>query len=527
MKIRSIAILIVGLIGNPLMHAMDMSLLSGAWDIVQNYNPLSACTNRAIFARCIAQAIWRSSRSQQTAFTWDWETIQTHEPKELAHKLADALRCNGKQPAEFLFGAGTAAHQVDGMCTADICSWSRWEQQQLGKLVESAAGNACDHWHKYKKDIQLMKQIGMQAYRFSIEWALIEPREGEFDDRALQHYADVCVELVKQGIKPIVGFHHYTDPIWFLDKGGFEQEANIAYYVRYCSKVFEALQHHAHMFITFNSPSGYAMKGYLNGIVPPGKKDMQAAVEVLKNMLESHVQTYQALKRINQNSQIGILKNIYQLDPYVPGSLRSHLGCTIGSMLTNDCMFNFFANGQYNVYVPTKVYVNHYNPQAPFSTDFIGLNYYSNGYMHDFAPVAETDPNKQTLHANYRLYPEGLYRAIQEVSERLAQPMSQVQRRAIPIYVTENGTAPLDDDNDRRTQFYKQYLYALLKAIEDGYDVRGYMTWSFMDNYEWGTLGKKNYGLHRVDFENADLPRTLKPGAQYYCDVMQAYLTEH
>jgi beta-glucosidase/6-phospho-beta-glucosidase/beta-galactosidase len=143
--------------------------------------------------------------------------------------------------------------------------------------------------------------------------------------------------------------------------------------------------------------------------------------------------------------------------------------------------------------------------------------------MHNTTRLSEQDPRKQTMNPHYRICPESLYRAIEELSTCLIQPLSQLRKKAIPIYVTENGIAPINDDDETRTQFYQKNLYVLARAIKDGHDVRGYITWSFMDNYEWGSFGEKRYGLFHVDFDNPSLPRTFKPGAQYLCDVIKEF----
>ena len=265
------------------------------------------------------------------------------------------------------------------------------------------------------------------------------------------------------------------------------------------------------MYLTFNSPSGYAMPSYLLGQKPPFKKDMQLAATVLKNMLEAHVQTYEAIKKQDTKVQVGILKNIYQLDPWRIWHPIDRLFCFMGKKLVDDCFFDFFKKGTFSVSIPFKVNIKHENKNAPKSLDFIGLNYYGHTYFKStkrFHPEWE----EQTANENYYVYPEGLYRAINELNHKIALPLS------IPIYVTENG---IGTDNDvQRKQHMQQYFYALSKAIQDGADVRGYFYWSLMDNYEWGNYNS-HFGLYHVDFETQE--RTLKEGAQYYPQVTQAY----
>lgn len=449
-----------------------------------------------LIALCLNLALNTHATPEFQGLHWDWRNVDT-----------STLNF----PKNFLWGFGSSAHQVEGNCTNN--SWSRWEQGSFDDgqpHVTASSGIACDHWNRYEDDIALLEQTGAQAFRFSVEWSKIEPHEGVFDETVLDHYEDVCRKLCLNGLKPVITLHHYTDPVWFMDNGGFERQENIIYYVRFCQKVFQRLHPYVHMWLTFNSPSGYASKGYLNGTVPPGKKDMQAMAEVLKNMLEAHVQTYHTLKMLpgGSASRIGILKNIYQLDPWNYYNPLDHLAARIGNYLVNSSMYTFFTTGVFNVYIPGKVSVYHENNHATTSLDFIGLNYYSHAYMNCFKLSQDPDETK-TQNPMYTLYPEGIYRAIKEIHKNIARPLN------VPIYVTENGIAT--DDDDVRREHAQRYLYALSCAIEDGYDVRGYIHWALMDNYEWGTYDK-HYGVYAVDF--ATQARTLKPGADYLLNVI-------
>jgi beta-glucosidase len=420
---------------------------------------------------------------------WNWSHINT--------KQINAF------PTNFLWGFASSAYQFEGNCPN--ASWARWEQEQFDDQtphVMHPCGNACNHWDRYKEDIQLLKQTGARAFRFSVEWSKIEPRNGEFNQEVLQHYEDVCKELVANGIKPVITLHHYTDPIWFMyDEGGFEKAQNIQYYVRFCTKVFERLHPYVHLWFTFNSPSGYATKGYLNGSVPPGKKDMQLMAEVLKNLLEAHVQTYHALKAINKKAQIGILKNIYRIEPANRYNPLDRIGSMLANYITNDSIYDFFNTGRFQIRIPGKVHIDHTNLNALSSLDFIGLNYYSHGYMSNFNTPTTDSNETPTQNPMYSLYPEGIYHAIKELHKKIARPLR------IPIYITENGVAT--DDANVRNEHAERYLYAISQAINDGYDVRGYIHWALLDNYEWGTYDK-HYGIYAVDFKTQE--RTLKPG---------------
>jgi len=199
------------------------------------------------------------------------------------------------------------------------------------------------------------------------------------------------------------------------------------------------------------------------------------------------------------------MKNVFQLEP--KGSLGL-VGCFMARYIKENAFYSFFKTGGFSIYLPFKINVKHINELAPQSLDFIGISYYSHAYMENFS-LKRDIKRVPTANPLYVIYAEGLYRAIQEVSELLAAPLN------IPIYITENGTAALSDET--RSLFFKQYLFALSRAIQDGYDVRGYFYWSIMDNYEWRDYNRR-YGLYHVDFETQ--ARTLKGGTQHFIDVV-------
>jgi beta-glucosidase len=426
-------------------------------------------------------------------YHWDWNSINTQ-----------AISF----PQDFLFGVATSSYQVEG---GNVNVWDRWAQE--GKCSQ-AAGNACDHWNKYKEDVQLIKNVHANAYRFSVEWSRIEPQEGIFDESALDHYATVCDELLAHGIAPIITIHHYNDPIWFLDLGGFEKEENIQYYVRFAKKLIDRLHDKVHLWLTFNSPSSYAAKAYLKGMMPPGKKHMQLMAEVMKNQLCAHVRLYKAVKAdpLCAHAKVGTLHNICQLEARW---FWNKPFAWLGEYITHTCVYNFFRTGTFRFYIPGLAYVSHAEPGAEQSLDFIGLNYYTHMLMS--GSKAQQFPGEQKTASNDKtIYPEGFYRAIKELWEKLAEPLN------IPIYVTENGIAPLKEED--RDLFLRRYFYALYRAMSEGCDVRGYCYWSLMDNYEWGTLGKKCYGLYHVDFET--FKRTLKSSARYFIEVAKRFGNE-
>ncbi len=432
---------------------------------------------------------------------WDWNKIETGDLQF---------------PHDFLWGVATAAHQVEGDCNNN--NWSKWEtarDEQGRPRIKNAqvAGKACEHWSRFREDIRLMQALDVKAYRFSMEWSKIEPREGEIDTTALQHYHEVCDALLEAGIKPVVTFYHFTHPLWFEEKGAFEQEENIAAFVRFCELLFREFHEQVEIWCTINEPEVVASQGYFTGTFPPGKKDPQRTAIVLQNLLIAHVQVYERLKQLpgGAQAQIGIVKNVMQFEPSRRWHLLDWAVARQLDELFNASILKFFRTGHFDFSLPGLANVRHEDRRAMRSLDFIGLNYYS--HLHakfewsTSAFFTFTFPEDAIMtDMPYTIYPEGFYRALQEM-----------QKLNVPIYVTENGIA--DAKDDRRALFISRYLYALHRAMQDGVAVRGYFYWSLMDNFEWAEGYDMKFGLYEVDFNTQQ--RRLREGARAFVDALR------
>lgn len=405
-------------------------------------------------------------------------------------------------PKEFLWGAAVSEFQVSGAQNCPNSQWADWESRC------EASGNATDMWNRYKEDIKLMKELGLNSFRFSIEWSLIEPQEGIFNAEAMDHYREMVVALKEAGIKPMVTLHHFSHPKWFEEKGGFEREENIEDFVRFSKYVFRHLKDEVELWGTINEPTIYAMMGYMFGDFPPGKVDFQMAAEVLKNLLFAHVQVYRELKEMpgGDKCQIGLVHQYLVFETYHSWNPIEMIPCYILTKNLHGQVMNFLETGKFSFYIPLLANVSFEEKSAVKSYDFIGLNYYSRAVVGMQASLSEPMAamcfeDEIMTDMPYAMYPEGLYNAIRDLA-----------KLGKPIYVTENGIA--DAKDDRREIFLKRYLYALGKAVQDGYDVRGYYYWSLIDNYEWAEGYKMKFGLYALDPETKE--RTLREGAKQY-----------
>lgn len=417
-------------------------------------------------------------------------------------------------PKDFVWGVAAAAHQVDGNTTNN--NWSDWEQQngpdgQPRIKRGQKAGLACDHWNRYREDLGLMKQLGMQAYRLSVEWSRIEPRPGEYDAAAIQHYHDVLDAMKQEGLQAMVTLHHFTHPLWFHELGAFEKEENIAHFVKFSERVFSEYQSKVNWWCTINEPSVFTTMGYMTGTFPPGKQDANLMALVQRNVVLAHARVYHALKQLpgGDTARIGCVNNLMQFDPNRRWHLADWLVARAGDMSYNQATLHHQATGIYRLNIPGMANYSAHDPEVKGAGDFVGLNYYSHNVV-EVGP-SPTEPMKFVIAEGetptdmpYSIYAEGFYLALKQLS-----------KLGKPIYVTENGIA--DAKDDRRELFIRRYLYALSKAIKDGLDVRGYFYWSLMDNFEWAEGFDMKFGLYAMDPDTR--VRTLRNGSKAFQEI--------
>ncbi len=450
------------------------------------------------FLLSILSSIYLSIKNPE--LKWDWEKINTE---------------NMFFPMEFSWGTATAAHQVEGNNTNN--NWYQWEYSvdEYGKSRihdNQKSGFSVDHWNRYPNDIKLMKDLGTSHYRFSIEWSRIEPSKGFIDQDALDHYRLICNELIKNNITPVVTLHHFTHPIWFEKMGAFEKKENIQYFISYSDTVFKFLNDLVPIWCTINEPAVFVSQGYFNGVFPPGKKDPKLAAIVLGNILDSHVELYRHLKSTpaGKKSKIGIVKNIFQFEPYQRWNIMDWAVSGMLDSVFNSSIINFFKTGNFDFHLPLQAKLSFKNTEAISSMDFIGLNYYSH-YLVSARPdlkepfVFIQRPDEIQTDMDYSIYPEGFYRALHTIKQL-----------EVPIYVTENGIA--DKEDTRRSLFIERYIYAMYKAMREGVDVRGYFYWTLMDNFEWAEGYDKKFGLYSVNFDNQE--RTLRKGSNSFKKII-------
>lgn len=447
------------------------------------------------------------------------------------HQYKQSLQANDSEfwfkLAEFPFsnnfkwGCATSALQIEGTVSSqgNHCKNSWTIHQDLGQ-----PGTGCDHWNRYKEDIKLMKQLGINSYRFSIEWSKVQPEEGIFDQEVINHYIDLCNELIKNNIEPIPCLFHHAWPEWFGKKGGFEKAKNIKYFVQFARHIFDHLIHKngISMWMTFNEPVGYALKGWFRAEYPPFKNDLKLCGTVVKNMLNAHVAIYRLAKQLNPQAQIGFSHIFQPLDPYHNYNPLELAACWMFNYLLQDAALEFFKTGKFSWYR-----VSSHNKYAKGALDYIGVNYYTHTVIKHSFPCSMGPAHKKNdkMMGNKAMHPKGLYDSIKKAA-----------KLGIPIYITENGIS--DPEDIWKDEYMREHLAITVQAIQGGYDIRGYFWWTLMDCFEWSKnaeirkeLKKKQkrikhpitpiwsqMGLYAVNSETKE--RTLRPGAQNFVNLL-------
>ena len=400
-------------------------------------------------------------------------------------------------PSDFRWGTATAAHQVEGHL---VNNWTHHEQRN--NLVQSGA--ACDHWNRWQEDFQLISELGLNSYRFSVEWSRIEPTEGTWNNDALAVYSNMVDDLLERGIRPVVTLHHFSHPQWWEAKGGFADRANAPHFVRYCERVFEVLSDRVETWVTINEPTVFSSMGYTLGMFPPGRRSLRATLRVMRNLLLAHADVYLALKKIRPEVRIGIAKNVTLFDPK---NRWSPIDWPLARLL------EWFWNGAWRSGVENGRMFFWDVSAAKGTLDFVGLNYYTHVLVGPASVSLLKMKFPKRAHEvatefGYPMYAEGLRRALDWLA-----PLG------LPIEITENGVA--DANDTLRTEHLKRHLWVLSQAIQDGHDVRSYHHWSLMDNFEWAEGYSMRFGLHHVDFETQE--RTLRPSGAVYKRIIEQH----
>jgi len=412
-------------------------------------------------------------------------------------------------PPDFLWGTATAAYQVEGGNTNS--DWWAWEQ--AGHIRGGVDGPnrstvCCDWWANAERDLDLAAELGTHAHRLSLEWSRIEPQPSVFDEDALARYREIIQHCRAVGLEPMVTLHHFSNPLWLVEKGDFNNDIVIDYFRRYAAKVVDVLGDLVPKWVTINEPMTYAVLRYLTGDFPHTRKGFGAFNEGLVNLLRCHAAAYHAIKERYPDAMVSTADNMQVFEAPADGTALDRWWARRVARLYNDAWPAALHSGVWHGLVGRKR-IKHLAGTA----DFSGINYYTRFYVR-FPPRAgfierEWGPGAVLSDENYgEVYPYGLYRMIQSVL-----------RYGKPIYITENG---LPDAADRlRPGFLLDHLRQLWHAISFCYPVMGYYHWSLVDNFEWERGWTQRFGLIALNQETQ--ARVWRPSAHLYREICATY----
>jgi beta-glucosidase len=362
-------------------------------------------------------------------------------------------------PAGFEWGVATAAHQIEGGNWNN--DWWAFEHAKATPCAEPS-GDACDSYHRYEEDAQLVAELGFGTYRFSLEWSRIEPEEGEWSQAALDHYRRVCEALRDRGVAPVVTFHHFTTPRWAAGAGGWERRETARRFARYCEKAAGALGDLMARACTVNEPNIVAWCGWALGVFPPGRSGVrEGRRRANATLIEGHRLGADAIRSAAPGVPVGLTLSMNEYVAVDGGEARLE---RIRRRMEDEFL------------------------EATDGDDFVGVQTYSRARIGPDGWLGP-EPGVPVLQMGYELWPQAL-----EATLRRAW---QVTGGRVPLLVTENGIGTLDDD--QRTAFVRDALAEVLRALADGIDVRGYTYWSLLDNFEWSFGYGPRFGLVEVD----------------------------
>ncbi len=411
---------------------------------------------------------------------------------------------------KFFWGVATSAFQIEGHIENDFTQWEK-EGKFIKNDLNPVYDNGSNHWMMWRDDFYLLSKLGVNSYRFSVEWARIQPDENSISTQSLHQYDRMIDYLLTHNIEPFLTLHHFTHPMWFHKKTPWHMESSVDTFLRFVETIVQKFKDKIKYWITFNEPLVWVMAGYGEGNFPPGFKDLKIMMDALYNILNAHSKTYDLIKSIIPEAKIGIANHFivfkrerdwFLLDKAVRNRIHQFFNLMIPEAFTTNKL---------TASLPPLL---KYSREIALNDriDFWGINYYYrlftkfrfnlNNPFYFYTKHQETD-------TGWEIYPKGLFKIIKLISKYNK-----------PLIITENGIA-ISDEKIRK-KFLKKHLKYIKKAIQQGFDIWGYFYWSLIDNYEWLYGKSKRFGLIFVDYEN-NFNRIPKESFYYYKELIQTY----
>ncbi len=457
-------------------------------------------------------------------------------------------------PQHFLWGAATAAYQVEGGFNADGKGPSIWDvfAHQPGTTFENTNGDvAVDHYHRFREDVALMAEQGLQSYRFSISWPRLLPKgRGEVNQAGIQFYSDLIDTLLENNIEPMITLYHWDLPQALQDEGGWEARSTAEAFVEYAKLCYQHFGSRVKLWSTFNETVVFIGHGYITGAHPPAVQDPARAVQACHHVFVAHAASVEAFRASGIDGQIGFV-NVLQTHTPLTDSPADRQAADLADAIYTHWLYDPVLKGEYPAALLEKTQALWGVPKmAPGDDallknnicDFIGLNYYkretvaansgdtslkanhsgksNSGHEFGFKGLFKFVRNPEGVYTDWdwEIYPQGLTDGILQVKERYGD---------IPMYITENGLGAKDPIvngevlDQPRIDYLKIHIDAIERAMAQGADVRGYYPWSFIDLLSWLNGYQKQYGFVYVDHANG-LARKRKQSFWWYQELIKS-----
>ena len=436
-------------------------------------------------------------------------------------------------PPNFLWGSATSSYQIEGAWNKDGKGESIWDRftHTPGNIQDNSTGDkGCDHYHRWQDDIQLMKSLNLQAYRFSIAWPRILPTgRGPINQKGLDFYNKLVDGLLEAGIRPNATLYHWDMPQTLQDEGGWTVRSTTEAFIEYTEVVTQSLGDRVSIWGTFNEPFVSAYLGYMTGDHAPGHKNVDEMLAASHHLLLAHGWAVPIIRQHSPQSEIGIILNLGYKMPASPS--RADLDAT---RITDGIVNRWYLDPIFGRSYPADI-VAYYNRPMDFiqpgdmhtiaePTDYLGINYYTRSVMRNTEiPEEENEPRtifiapeEEKTEMGWEIYPQGLYQLLNRV---------HFDYQPAKIYIAENGCSFSDgpDENGRiadtrRLNYLRDHFTEAHRAIQNGVPLAGYFVWSLMDNFEWAYGYLQRFGIIWVNYET--FQRIPKDSALWYRDVI-------
>jgi beta-glucosidase len=438
----------------------------------------------------------------------------------------------GNFPNDFLWGVATSAYQIEGSPTADGAGESIWQEfsHRRGTIADRTNGDvACDHYRRYASDVELMRELRLNAYRFSTSWARVMPDgTGRVNQAGLDFYSRLIDTILQNGIKPMLTLYHWDLPQALEERGGWANPEIINWFAEYAQLMYRTFDDRVPLWCTINEPWVIADQGYVEGRHAPGRRDWAAAAAVSKNLLLAHAAAVDAYRSIGKHS-VGLVVNLVPVHPAsneeADRAAANRLDAYLNRQYLDPSLLGMISPELPEMFGESwPDWSDDDLRRAQRTVDFIGVNYYLRLVVRDdptCGPArarAVAQPGSRRTAMDWEIFPRGLTDTLVWVKSRYGD---------VPQHITENGAA-FDEppsaekgiiDTDR-IQYLNEHLIAARQAIEAGVNLQGYFAWSLFDNFEWACGYSKRFGIVHVDFETQR--RTFKRSAGFYSDVIRS-----